>query len=118
MPSVWGDSTLPCRLEFIRAEFGRSLCMSQHTPRTDLTPEDRSHLMDPTLQAKLAELVERMLADGEGSAVDPIQRQRLHEMRDALDSLRLSVKYLAFDLEATRRENAILRKELTQRKKR
>ena len=34
------------------------------------------------------------------------------EMRDALDSLRLSVKYLAFDLDATRRENAMLRKQI------
>lgn len=74
--------------------------------------------MDPALQAKLAELVERMLAENDGAASDPVQRQRLHELRDALDSLRLSVKYLAFDLEATRRENAILRKELSQRKKR
>ncbi|MBM4112855.1 MAG: N-succinylarginine dihydrolase [Phycisphaerae bacterium] len=74
--------------------------------------------MDPALQAKLAELVERMLADSDGPVADPVQRQRLHELRDALDTLRLTVKYLAFDLEATRRENTILRKELAQRKKR
>ncbi len=74
--------------------------------------------MDPLLQAKLAELVERMLAESDGSTADPVMRQRLHEMRDALDTLRLSVKYLAFDLEATRRENSILRKELSQRKRR
>jgi hypothetical protein len=32
------------------------------------------------------------------------------ELQDSLDYLRLSVKYLMFDLEATRRENAYLRK--------
>jgi hypothetical protein len=32
------------------------------------------------------------------------------ELQESLDYLRLSVKYLVFDLEATRRENAYLRK--------
>jgi len=74
--------------------------------------------MDPQLQAKLAELVERMLSEteppvaGEATAM----RRQLFELRDALDSLRLSVKYLAFDLEATRRENEMLRKALEHKK--
>lgn len=34
----------------------------------------------------------------------------ISELQDALDYLRLSVKYLVFDLEATRRENAYLRR--------
>lgn len=36
------------------------------------------------------------------------------ELQDALDYLRLSVKYLVFDLEATRRENAYLRRMIEQ----
>lgn len=32
------------------------------------------------------------------------------ELQDSLDYLRVSVKYVLFDLEATRRENAYLRK--------
>jgi ElaB/YqjD/DUF883 family membrane-anchored ribosome-binding protein len=36
------------------------------------------------------------------------------ELQDALDFLRLSVKYLVFDLEATRRENAYLRRMIEQ----
>ncbi|HWB20218.1 MAG TPA: hypothetical protein VG711_07960 [Phycisphaerales bacterium] len=36
------------------------------------------------------------------------------ELQEALDYLRLSVKYLVFDLEATRRENAYLRKLIEQ----
>lgn len=74
--------------------------------------------MDPSLQARLAELVDRMLVESEPSvgAATPALRRHLFELRDALDSLRLSVKYLAFDLEATRRENTLLRKELEQRK--
>ena len=38
----------------------------------------------------------------------------INELQDALDYLRLSVKYLVFDLEATRRENAYLRRMIEQ----
>lgn len=37
-------------------------------------------------------------------------KKTVSELQDSLDYLRLSVKYLVFDLEATRRENAYLRK--------
>lgn len=37
-------------------------------------------------------------------------RQTVSELQESLDYLRLSIKYLVFDLEATRRENAYLRK--------
>lgn len=37
-------------------------------------------------------------------------RDTLAGLQDSLDHLRLSVKYLVFDLEATRRENEYLRK--------
>jgi len=33
-------------------------------------------------------------------------------LQDTLDSLRLNVKYLLFDLEATKKENIVLRKKL------
>ena len=33
-------------------------------------------------------------------------------LQDTLDSLRLNVKYLLFDLEATKKENTALRKKL------
>ena len=36
------------------------------------------------------------------------------DLQESLDYLRLSIKYLVFDLEATRRENAYLRKMLEQ----
>ena len=39
-------------------------------------------------------------------------RKTVKDLQDSLDYLRLSVKYLMFDLEATRRENAYLRKML------
>ena len=46
------------------------------------------------------------------------RRDRLNEsvaeMQESLDFLRLSVKYLVFDLEATRRENTYLRRLLDQ----
>lgn len=37
-------------------------------------------------------------------------RETVKELTETLDYLRLSVKYLVFDLEATRRENKYLRK--------
>ncbi len=39
-------------------------------------------------------------------------QQKLNTLQQSLDYLRLSIKYLIFDLEATRRENADLRKRL------
>ena len=36
-------------------------------------------------------------------------RQTVTQLQESLDHLRLSVKYLVFDLEATRRENRLLR---------
>jgi hypothetical protein len=40
------------------------------------------------------------------------QKQGTDNLQDSLDHLRLTVKYLLFDLEATRRENKYLRKML------
>jgi hypothetical protein len=37
-------------------------------------------------------------------------KKTISDLQDSLDYLRLSVKYLVFDLEATRRENQYLRK--------
>ncbi len=39
-------------------------------------------------------------------------RKSVTTLQESLDYLRLSIKYLLFDLEATRRENAYLRKML------
>ena len=77
-------------------------------------------------QSKLAELM------GEISTLPAAERQKLQKLADetrqrherlrqtvsglqeSLDYLRLSIKYLVFDLEATRRENSYLRKILEQ----
>ncbi len=77
---------------------------------------------ETTFQRKLAELV------AEISTLPPAERQKLQllaeqtkqrhkelketvcNLQESLDFLRLSIKYLLFDLEATRRENAYLRK--------
>lgn len=42
-------------------------------------------------------------------------KKTVSELQDSLDYLRLSIKYLVFDLEATRRENQYLRKLLDAR---
>ena len=77
---------------------------------------------ESTFQRKLGELVKEI------GTLPPSQRKRLEtlaqetkqrhtelqksvsSLQDSLDYLRLSIKYLLFDLEATRRENSYLRK--------
>ena len=79
---------------------------------------------EQAFQAKLAELM------GEISTLPKAEREKLEklaartqerhqqlrrtvtDLQESLDYLRLSIKYLMFDLEATRRENSYLRKML------
>ena len=73
-----------------------------------------------TFQRKMQELMNRIKAmpEGESPAGATDRRERIKssvaELQESLDYLRLSVKYLVFDLEATRRENAYLRRMLEQ----
>ncbi len=81
-------------------------------------------MTDQEFQQKLAELMEQIEQAPESERgrlrqVAEETRTRHERMRTiigdlqaSLDNLRLSVKYLVFDLEATRRENAYLRKML------
>ncbi len=77
---------------------------------------------EKAFQSKLAELM------GEISTLPRAEREKLQQLaaqtqerhkrlkktvsdlQESLDYLRLSIKYLVFDLEATRRENAYLRR--------
>ncbi|VAX40113.1 hypothetical protein MNBD_PLANCTO03-1865 [hydrothermal vent metagenome] len=77
---------------------------------------------DRNFDAKLAEILDNV------EGLDPENRARIErfarqtasrhekmrntlgELQESLDHLRLSVKYLVFDLEATRRENQYLRR--------
>ncbi len=73
-------------------------------------------------QTKLGELIEQIgqLPDADRPRLEALARETqerhermrktLSELQDSLDYLRLSVKYLVFDLEATRRENTYLKK--------
>ena len=77
-----------------------------------------------TFQQKLAELVQEIgtMPANERSKLEALAQQtrQRHEklkqtvssLQDSIDYLRLSIKYLLFDLEATRRENDYLRKML------
>lgn len=81
---------------------------------------------EQTFQAKFNELLDRIrdLPDPQRNGLEQIaeetkqRRERIAqsvtELQESLDYLRLSVKYLVFDLEATRRENAYLRKLIEQ----
>ncbi len=77
---------------------------------------------DETFQVKLTELmtkIERLPEADRGRLQRLVEearkgRQRIQasvgDLQESLDHLRLSIKYLVFDLEATRRENAYLRR--------
>ena len=80
-----------------------------------------------TFQRKMQELLNRIKemptggdsGDGDQGSGDSVERRErikasVTELQESLDYLRLSVKYLVFDLEATRRENAYLRRMLEQ----
>ncbi len=81
---------------------------------------------EATFQAKLAELMGEIstLPKGERDKLQAMAEQTqerhqklkktVHDLQESLDYLRLSIKYLVFDLEATRRENSYLRKMLEQ----
>ncbi|MBK9118100.1 MAG: hypothetical protein IPM18_00615 [Phycisphaerales bacterium] len=77
-------------------------------------------------QKRLAELVDeietlpegererlRKLADETRDRHDQI-RKSVSSLQESIDFLRLGIKYMLFDLEATRRENSYLRKMLEQ----
>ncbi len=77
---------------------------------------------EDTFQRKLAELIAEIgtLPAGERDKLELLvaQTRERHEqlkatfnsLQESIDFVRLSIKYLLFDLEATRRENAQLRK--------
>ena len=81
---------------------------------------------DSDFQNKLGELLGQIesLPEGQRQAMSGLAeetkdrherlRQTVKDLQESLDYLRLSVKYLVFDLEATRRENLYLRKMLDQ----
>lgn len=74
---------------------------------------------EQTFQKKMADLIERIgqLPESKNESPGAVEtsgkgelQTSLGELQESLDYLRLSVKYLVFDLEATRRENAYLRR--------
>jgi hypothetical protein len=62
--------------------------------------------LPPAEKAKLEKLAEETRQRHERL------RKTMSNLQESLDYLRLSIKYLVFDLEATRRENGYLRKML------
>ena len=81
---------------------------------------------EQTFQAKFAELLSKIQErpDEQRHRLEKLAEQSkerrtriqssLSELQESLDYLRLTVKYLVFDLEATRRENAYLRRLIEQ----
>jgi len=112
---MWNDVCLGPFTDALDARGGAKALAVEH---------QEIHMNEQEFQTKLAELM------GEISTLPPTERQKLeklaedtrqrHErlrqtvssLQESLDYLRLSIKYLVFDLEATRRENGYLRKML------
>lgn len=81
-------------------------------------------------QSKLSELINQIeeLPEGERGSLSKLaeetkarhaaMKKTIADLTESIDYLRLSIKYLVFDLEATRRENAQLRKLLETREAR
>lgn len=81
---------------------------------------------ESTFQKKLSELVSQIetLPEGERERLRAMAeetkerhadiKQSVNAMQENIDFLRLWIKYMLFDLEATRRENSYLRKMLEQ----
>lgn len=81
---------------------------------------------EQTFQKKLAELVAEIgtLPESERAKLEVLAeqtrerheklRQTVSSLQESIDFLRLSIKYMLFDLEATRRENRQLKKMLEQ----
>lgn len=81
---------------------------------------------EATFQTKLAELMkeistlpkserDKLTAMAHDTQARHTKLQKtVHNLQESLDYLRLSIKYLVFDLEATRRENSYLRKMVEQ----
>lgn len=81
---------------------------------------------DSAFQKKLADLVKEIdtlpthqreklnVLAAETKARHSQLKKTMANLQDSFDYLRLSIKYLMFDLEATRRENNMLRKMLEQ----
>ncbi len=90
------------------------------------TTAGKEEMDERTFHAKFAELMSRIkkLPLNERHRLEQIaeeaKRRRaclqtsIGQLQESLDHLRLSVKYLVFDLEATRRENGYLRKLIEQ----
>ncbi len=95
-------------------------------PEVLATSQGGTSVDDQAFQNKFDELMQKLheLPDAERTRLEQLaqeaknRRQRIRasvtELQESLDNLRLSVKYIVFDLEATRRENAYLRKLLEQ----
>jgi hypothetical protein len=99
-----------------------SWCRSGSTPGRALEWGGGEKMDEQAFQMKLAELMSKIkeLPEQERPTLERLaeeakkRRERIQssvaELQESLDYLRLTVKYLVFDLEATRRENAYLRK--------
>ncbi len=85
---------------------------SRFTDNTDELPDELVRLGKEI--AKMPLSVQQELEDSYGKMVESVRRRRriLSLVQEALAQLRLDIKYLMFDLDATRKERDQLRRQL------
>ena len=88
------------------AESVRTMTTKDQLPRELLELRSHLDLLPLALRDRLTPLCERL------SYFVRLQGRLVRIAQDAVDQLQLDVKYLTFDLEATRRERDAYRKEL------
>ena len=71
--------------------------------------EKMNHILERIRDLPAAQAPDATMAAEDVEARRVRVQHSMGELQEALDYLRLSVKYLVFDLEATRRENEYLR---------
>ena len=81
--------------------------MDQQTFQRELT-----ELMGQFAPATIRQVQMSAQEPDEPPSAYPALHQSVRDLQESLDHLRLTVKYLLFDLEATRRENKYLRQML------
>ncbi len=97
----FSDGVYPSMAESVRATTSKD-----QLPRELLELRSHLELLPGYQRDKLAPLCERL------SHFVRLQGRLVRIAQDAVDQLQLDVKYLTFDLEATRRERDAYRKEL------
>tara|TARA_E500000318_G_scaffold8683_4_gene8082 strand:- start:5532 stop:5963 length:432 start_codon:yes stop_codon:yes gene_type:complete len=118
---IFPDPAISCAFGTASGPMRASGVVSAATRRQTSNPEGNQTMKENEFQSRLQNLLEQIdtLPESERPKLAKLaeetqlrhtrMKKTIGELQESLDHLRLSVKYLVFDLEATRRENKYLR---------